>query len=120
MHRGFKLELGQINNDYYEQGYAQFEANKKYIENTLKNFVGKDGVLKGSQLQNEWFPQVEADIFISHSHGDKDMAISLAGWIKRVFNLNVFIDSCVWGYADDLLRLVDNNYCLNPGGETYN
>ena len=33
--------------------------------------------------------------------------------------LESFIDSCVWGHVDELLKAIDNKYCLNAGGETY-
>src|SRR5690606_35011062 len=66
-----------------------------------------------------WFPQIDADIFISHSHSDEKMAILLAGWLKETLGVYVFIDSCIWGYSNDLLRQIDNKHCLNPSGETY-
>ena len=48
------------------------------------------------------------------------MAIALAGWIQEGFGLKVFIDSCIWEYSDNLLKLIDNHYCLNPDGKSYN
>ena len=119
MHRGFKLKLFFESEEYYQQGLSKFEKNKKIAKDTLKEFAGKDGVLLGSQLQANWFPPVEADIFISHSHKDERQAITLAGWLQEEFDLNVFIDSCIWSYADDLLRLIDNAYCLNSNGVNY-
>eukprot|EP01029_Cantina_marsupialis_P013240 TRINITY_DN29292_c0_g1_i1.p1 TRINITY_DN29292_c0_g1~~TRINITY_DN29292_c0_g1_i1.p1 ORF type:complete len:233 (-),score=20.57 TRINITY_DN29292_c0_g1_i1:186-809(-) len=67
-------------------------------------------------MQENWFPKVNADIFISHSHSDRDTAIILAGILKKAFNIDSFIDSCVWGYSDELLREIDNQYCLQPDG----
>lgn len=119
MHRGFKLSLDWENEHFYQKGLDKFETNRSSIKKTLHGFAGKDGVLKGSQLQSNWLPQVKADVFISHSHQDERLAVSIAGWLQEKFGLEVFIDSCIWGYADDLLWLIDNNYCLNPSGETY-
>lgn len=119
MHRGFKLSLNWEGTKYFASGLNQFLENKTLVERKIKSFIGSDGVLNGTQLQESWFPQVSADIFISHSHKDKNSAITLAGWIQEVFGLSVFIDSCIWGYSEDLLRLIDNHYCLNPGGGTY-
>ena len=62
-------------------------------------------------MQANWFPQIKADIFISHSHKDEDLALALAGWLKVSFGLTAFIDSCVWGYANDLLKMIDYKYC---------
>ena len=39
------------------------------------------------------------------------MAIALAGWLYETFGLESFIDSCIWGYADDLLKKLDKEYC---------
>jgi len=38
------------------------------------------------------------------------LAITLAGWLYETFGIISFIDSCVWGYANDLIRLLDNEY----------
>lgn len=119
MHRGFKLQLDYESEFYYQRGLAKFETNKNTVEKALKTFAGKDGVLLGTQLQSNWFPQVGADIFISHSHQDRRMAITLAGWLQENFGLRIFVDSCIWDYADELLKLIDNYFCLNPSRETY-
>jgi len=38
----------------------------------------------------------------------------LAGWLNSTFGLEVFIDSCVWGSADGLLKKVDENFAKTP------
>lgn len=70
-------------------------------------------------MQESWFPQVPSNIFISHSHLEKEMATSLAGWLKNEFQLNCFIDSNVWGHIDELLKQIDNKYCLDSTSNTY-
>jgi len=120
MHRGFNVELSWEDEEYFKKGLTQFKINRNIIANTLRGFIGDNGVLKGRELQSNWFPQVEADIFISHSHQDRKKAISLAAWLEEEFGLKVFIDSCIWGYADNLLKIIDNFYCLNPIKQTYN
>lgn len=47
-------------------------------------------------MQVSWFPQIKADVFISHSHSDEKLAIIFAGWLYNAFGLTAFIDSCVW------------------------
>lgn len=79
-----------------------------------------NGKLDGSKMQQNWFPQIKADIFISHSHKDKDLAIALSEWLFKGFGLSTFIDSCIWGYHNDLLKIIDNEYCKNPEGNSYN
>lgn len=124
MYRGFNLLL---ENNFF--GKWDFEAFKKVgskslssqktsIEEKINSFVRNDGSLDGSMMQENWFPQIEADIFISHSHKDEVLALALAGWLKKVFGLTAFIDSCVWGYSNELLKQIDDAYCLN-GNHSY-
>ena len=70
-------------------------------------------------MRKDWFPEVEADIFISHSHTDKDLAICLAGWLYKKFEIRAFIDSMIWNYADDLLLAIDKRYCLSQDESHY-
>src|SRR5260221_3829122 len=71
-------------------------------------------------MQGNWFRQFESLVFFSHSHNDENTAITLAGILYGNFGIKSFIDSCIWGYASDLLWLIDNRYCLNDVGETFN
>ncbi|RAJ80386.1 hypothetical protein CLV59_105495 [Chitinophaga dinghuensis] len=125
MYRGFNIkglhEGIKVNHvDYYHKiGIQQYDGQKKQIEKTLKSFVSKEGFLDGSKMQDHWFPQVDADVFISHSHKNLKMAIVLAGWLHKVFKLKSFIDSCIWQYADNLLKIIDNEQCRNDHGNKY-
>jgi len=88
------------NNDYY------FQDIWDEVQDNLDDFLDIENDLDGSAIQNYWFPEVEADIFISHSHADEDLAIYLACWLEDTFDLNVFIDSQVWGYKNELIEKV--------------
>lgn len=122
MYRGFNvLDTYAFNeNKYYTIGSTKYKNNKDIVENELEKYVGKDGILDGTKIKNDWFKKVDADIFISHSHNDEELAIKLAGWLKDTFELNSFIDSCVWGYANNLLKEIDNDYCKSDDGNYYN
>jgi hypothetical protein len=93
-------------------------SNKSAVKASLDSFI-KDGVVDGTKLGAKWFPMIKADVFISHAHDDEDAALNCASWLKSEFGLESFIDSCVWGHADDLLKMIDNKYCLNEGRDTY-
>lgn len=69
-------------------------------------------ILDGVAIQDDWFPEINADIFISHSHGDCDLANGIAGWMNEEFGLRCFIDSNVWGYTNDLLRILKDYSAL--------
>ena len=126
MYRGFNLllENNSFREGYFETlkeiGLDSFSRQQTSIEETINSFVRNDGSLDGSMMQANWFPQIKADIFISHSHKDEDLALALAGWLKVSFGLTAFIDSCVWGYANDLLKMIDYKYCYQKKNNTYN
>ena len=119
MYRGFNLEFKVTNDHYYKVGLAMFSSNQKETETTLKKFVGKDKILDGSKMQANWFAQINADVFISHSHHDEKKAITLAGWLFEEFELNAFVDSCIWGCANDLLKIIDDDFCFANGYYNY-
>ncbi len=42
-----------------------------------------NAVLEISQVEKAWFHNIEADIFLSHSHKDEKLAIAFARWLKK-------------------------------------
>ncbi|USK64047.1 hypothetical protein [Peribacillus frigoritolerans] len=119
MFAAFDLNIDDINNSFKEHGNKLFLENKRKVEVELNEFLDKYGSVDGTSIQNNWFPQIEADVFISHSHNDHEKAIILAGWLNQVFKLNVFLDSCVWGSADALLKKIDDSYCWMSDLDSY-
>jgi hypothetical protein len=120
MYRGFNLNL--VNN--YKRDHAYELTQKLIYENEIqkriKKFVKGEGIIDGSALQSNWFAQLDAEIFISHSHQDRDIALGLSWWLFDNFKITSFVDSSIWGYADDLLKMIDDEYCLNPDKKDYN
>lgn len=87
---------------------------------SLQDFIDENGVINGTKLQNDWFPvETKFDVFLSHSHDDENTAIALAGFLKKELNLNTFIDSCLWGYSNDLLWQLDKKYCRHSNGTSF-
>ena len=74
------------------------------------DYLYDDKSIDGTKLMKDWFPEINADIFISHSHADENLANALAGWLHFNFGLNVFIDSNVWGYSAELLEKINDEY----------
>ncbi|MBU3130413.1 hypothetical protein [Clostridium tagluense] len=119
MFAGFNLDLSsnliRFNNkiidfdNYKEIGEEHLNQQKTKCENALKSYI-VDGTVDGTKLQNDWFPGVEADIFISHAHKDIELAQGLAGWLNKTFRLNCFIDLNVWGYADEILEMINSKH----------
>ncbi|TWH63853.1 hypothetical protein LX59_03017 [Azomonas agilis] len=92
-----------------------------YLDNAdydESNTTNTSEVFSADLIINSLFPSVKnAEVFISHSHADKDLAIKLAFYLNRKFNLNVFIDSCVWAHSSDLLLAVVRKHCPSKKDE---
>lgn len=119
-----KFKLNDIDihafNEYEYTGREYFNQIKVDIQKQLQEFIGEDGVIDGISLQNAWFPtQDKFSIFLSHSHDDEKLAISLAGFLMKELNLKTFIDSCLWGYSNELLRIIDEKYCRHTNGTSF-
>lgn len=111
MFKGFKLEQVSFQNSLYlDRGRELYENHKLQVKKSLDSFVLKDNSLDGSKIIDTWFPQINADVFISHSHSDETLAITFAGWLFENFKIVAFVDSCLWGYSNDLIQLLDNEY----------
>jgi hypothetical protein len=126
MFTGFEIDKIQNEFTYLDEkkGKELYKDLGEQINDQLFDLVTSDGVIDGSKLQDNWFPEVNVNIFISHSHIDKDDAIKLAGWLYRNFEIKSFIDSCLWGYSEKLLSNINNKYSdaepNGSGGTTYN
>lgn len=118
MFQAFNLELKLEDLSDDQRNYTEGKRIAEEHRQAVKDILGA-GVVDGAKVQSEWFPQVKADIFLSHSHRDEHLALCLAGWLKEKYSLNCFVDSAVWGYADKLLWEIDAECCPNGDG-TFN
>lgn len=123
MYKGFQIMLHKDcfpdQKYYFDLGSKHLLEYRTKVEETINSFVLADASLDGSQMKANWFPQINADVFISHSHRDEELAVIFAGWLYKAFGLTAFIDSCVWGYANNLLRKIDNQYCRREATGSY-
>lgn len=94
---------------YQNIGEKHLNGQIDKYKNNLTKYIHK-GTINGSELQDDNFPIINADIFISHSHDDEGLANALAGWIHSEFGLKVFIDSNVWNYSQELLEDINSKY----------
>lgn len=106
MFAGFNLEIDETFFDLQPKSFAEYQKKgEKHlklqdnrIEESLEQYI-TNNIIDGSRIQKEWFPEIEADIFLSHSSHDQKLANALAGWINDTFGLYCFVDSNVWGSA---------------------
>lgn len=124
----FNLELSDeiYNIGTHDKSYYKYIGERVYKEcdatakKNLTTFIKENGTIDGTAIQNEWFNPIKANIFLSHSHKDIEEVKTFAGWLNVEFGLTSFIDSCFWGYCDDILKQIDLDYCKNDGENTYN
>ena len=109
----------QVINPCLEHGRAIYKKHEEEVHNCLAQYITEDGVINGTALKEHWFSISKKDVFISHSHDDINKVIAFAGWLHDAFGLEAFIDSCSWGYCDDLLNRIDKRYCYKPKTNTY-
>ena len=85
------------------------ERHKKFkgeVEQFIKKFSAPgSGVFVANKLINQWFPIVEADVFLSHSHDSKGEVEALASYIESETGKVVFVDSIYWDSADKMVKL---------------
>lgn len=121
MFKGFNVSIDSLKLLPHSTKYNnQLTLHKASIRKSLKDFMFVDGSIDGDKLKQAWFPDIGAfHVFISHSHKDLALAEGLASWLYEKFEIYSFIDSHVWGYANELLKLIDNKYAMSSDGNTY-
>ncbi len=68
-----------------------------------------DTILNHNKIKEAFFspfkPQLkDAQVFLSHSHADKNKALEVKNYLESKTNHRVFIDSLFWDYKDDVLN----------------
>lgn len=64
--------------EYQKIGKSHLDAQDKGVENALKEYI-KNNIVDGTKIQKDWFPEVEADVFLSHSSKDAELVNAIAG-----------------------------------------
>ena len=112
---------GDIDNEeYIDQLYynSVIEDDKNTIVNNLKEFIKKDEnvgeYLDFTEVKDLYFPTLKKyDIFLSHSHNDLKLVKKIALLLYHKYELIAFIDEPIWLYCNDLIKLIDVNFCGN-------
>ncbi|RVZ24738.1 TIR domain protein [Helicobacter pylori] len=117
--KAFKVDLDNSENQSIlkpiarhsnNQAYQVDEAAKK-IDKLIKNApYSNDGiVLNHNKIKEAFFspfePQLKnTQVFLSHSHADKNKALKVKDYLESKTKHKVFIDSLFWDYKDDVLN----------------
>ena len=97
MFASFKMDdlitLGSNLEKYYAIGMEEKRISQRMVEKQLDKYLSSTGELQAVEIENDWFPTVNADVFLSHSHKDEKQIIALAGELRSEYGLRSFIDS---------------------------
>lgn len=116
MYRRFQITLTSESQPLFAN-VIQYDSDQLVIKEKLiqklKELYDQDkNSINAKDIEDDWFPTLDYDIFISHSHGDETLAQGLANWLDSSLGLKAFVDSKVWGNRTDLIKeLVQQPYC---------
>ena len=102
----------KLNGRYFRAGSEYYQKNINDYARRLNNLPYIDyqvTKLNANMIMSEWFPKIDANVFISHSHRDVDLAKCVAGMLLE-YGRQPFIDSCFWGYMLDLQKQIDDKF----------
>ncbi len=116
--KSFKVDLDSSKNQniilstrpFNNQARQVNEAAEKIHELIKDAKDSNDGIiLNHNEIKEAFFspfkPQLKnAQVFLSHSHGDKNEALKVKNYLESETNRRVFIDSLFWDYKDDVLN----------------
>ncbi len=117
--KAFKVDLDSRENQsilkpiarpFNNQAHQVNEAAKKIYELIKNAKHSNDGiVLNHNKIKEAFFspfkPQLKnAQVFLSHSHADKNKALEIKDYLESQTKHKVFIDSLFWDYKDDVLN----------------
>ncbi len=102
--------LTRNNNDFSMLPIFESDRIAQKIRNILKKHGSrKDIVLNHNEIKKAFFspfkPQLKtAQVFLSHSHADRNKALEVKNYLESQTKRKVFIDSLFWDYKDDVLN----------------
>ncbi len=117
--KAFKVDLDSRENQsilkpsarpFNNQAHQVNEVAKKIHELIKDAKDSNDGIiLNHNEIKEAFFspfkPQLkDAQVFLSHSHADKNKALKVKNYLESETNRRVFIDSLFWDYKDDVLN----------------
>ncbi|MGL2432765.1 TIR domain protein [Helicobacter pylori] len=112
----FFYNLTRNSNDFSMLPVFELDRIAQKIRNILKKHGSrKDIILNHRELQEAFFnpfkPQLKnAQVFLSHSHADRNKALEVKDYLESQTERKVFIDSLFWGYKNDILKEIKKHH----------
>ncbi len=117
--KAFKVDLDSRENQnilkpstrpFNNQAHQVNEVAKKIYE-LIKDakHSNDDIILNHNEIKEAFFSPFkqqlkDAQVFLSHSHADKNKALKVKGYLESKTKHEVFVDSLFWDYKDDALN----------------
>ncbi len=98
------------------QAHQVNEAAKKIHELIKDAKDSNDGIiLNHNEIKEAFFspfkPQLNsAQVFLSHSHADRNKALEVKNYLESETNRRVFIDSLFWDYKNNILKEIKKHH----------
>ncbi|WQW73586.1 toll/interleukin-1 receptor domain-containing protein [Helicobacter pylori] len=117
--KAFKVDLDSRENQSILKSSTRCSNNQAHqineaaekIHELIKNarYSNDNIVLKRDEIKEAFFspfkPQLKnAQVFLSHSHADRNKALEVKDYLESQTKRKVFIDSLFWDYKDDVLN----------------
>ncbi|WP_025452055.1 toll/interleukin-1 receptor domain-containing protein [Helicobacter pylori] len=106
----FFYNLTRNSSDFSMLPVFELDRIAQKIRNILKRHGSrKDIILKHNEIKEAFFspfkPQLKnAQVFLSHSHADRNKALEVKDYLENQTKRKVSIDSLFWDYKDDVLN----------------
>ncbi len=117
--KAFKVDLDNSKNQSILKLIARYPNNQAHqvnevaekIHELIKNapYSNDNIVLKRNEIKEAFFspfkPQLKnAQVFLSHSHADRNKALEVKNYLESQTDHRVFIDSPFWDYKNNILK----------------
>ncbi|MCQ2844536.1 toll/interleukin-1 receptor domain-containing protein [Helicobacter pylori] len=101
---------------FHNQAHQVNEVAEKiyeFIENA--SYSNDNIVLNRNEIKEAFFspfkPQLKnAQVFLSHSHADRNKALEVKNYLENQTKRKVFIDSLFWDYKNDILKEIKKHH----------
>ncbi len=125
--KAFKVDLDSSKNQniilkpsarpFNNQAHQVNEVPKKIYKLLIKGakYPNDDTILNHNKIKEVFFspfePQLkDAQVFLSHSHADKNKALKVENYLESETNHRVFIDSLFWDYKNNVLKEIKKHH----------
>lgn len=101
--RNFFDEKEYTYDEYIDIGLEHLEQMAKSFEKDMYACINSH-TTEQLIIEEDWFPELRIDIFLSHLWMDDGLQLALVGWLYSTFGLRCMVDSYIW---DSVERLTD-------------